>query len=403
MFDVVLVTPPSPFMIDDSVFPFLGPLYLSSVLKQNGFTVHVVDLFAKGDNKEIPLAKIYGVTSTSPNFPAAVKVLRRIREERHDAWIVLGGPHATVCPQDGLKAGFNQVCVGEGEKAILRIANGDKSVEVVEEPYISDLDTIPFPDREAIDMSKYEYQTLGVRATSIVSSRGCPYSCAFCCKTWIGRPRYHSAEYVIRELTELKNMGFLGISAYDDEWFIQKERDWEIAEGFRKLGMVWRVLTRSNLVDDKTIAHAADCGLVEVFLGVESGSDRILKNINKKTTRAMNMEAVRVLRRHNIRVKTGIVIGLPGEDKESLMETESFLEELEPEDVDFTICTPMYGSPIASHPQDYDLKFQLGYTHYKGTPGVYQPTVSTSSLSSEEILAARDRLEQKFKRKEYLR
>ena len=391
-------------MIDDSVFPFLGPLYLSSVLKQNGYSVHVVDLFAKGSNKEIPPARIYGVTSTSPNFPAAVKVLQRIREERHNAWMVLGGAHATVCPKDGLDAGFNQVCVGEGEKAILKIAYGDKSIEIVEEPYISDLDTIPFPDRQAIDMSKYEYKTLGVRATSIVTSRGCKWNCSFCCQVWPKPPRFHSANYVLSEITQLKAMGYFGLSFYDDELLLNWERDREIFQGMGRMEIVYRFLTRADLITEEKVELLANTGCLEVFLGLESGSDRILKyGIHKGTTRAQNIQAVKILREHGIRVKTGIVIGLPGEDRESLKETETMLDEIQPEDVDFTILTPMKGSNIALHPERYDLKFELGYTAYKSIPGQYVSTVSTSSLTSEEILAARDRLEKKFKKEALLR
>jgi radical SAM superfamily enzyme YgiQ (UPF0313 family) len=166
---IALVIPSSPFLIDQKVFPFLGPLYLSAVLKQAGHNVTVYDLAGREDIPVIE-ADIIGVTATTPQFPQAIKIASTLKDRHSSDKIIIGGPHASAASEEAKKY-FDMVCVGEGERWITGLADGIKDWEKLP---IEDLDQLPFPDWDAIDLSQYQYFIDGKRTMSIMTSRGCP-------------------------------------------------------------------------------------------------------------------------------------------------------------------------------------------------------------------------------------
>jgi len=145
----------------------------------------------------------------------------------------------------------------------------------------------------------------------------------------------------------------------------------------------------------------SNCNCKEVLIGVESGSDRLLTNIRKGTTREIEGQAIRILRDNGIRVKAAFIVGLPGESWESIKETENFIEEFPADDYDFSVLQVYPLSHIYEHPEQYDLAFEkFSGRWFKGRPGEYGDVspIRTSSMSFEEILKARDYLEKKYKR-----
>jgi anaerobic magnesium-protoporphyrin IX monomethyl ester cyclase len=292
--------------------------------------------------------------------------------------------------------------IGEGEQAMLDIAKDypKKYPRFMRTPMVADLDTLPFPDRDSVDIHSYKYKIDDEPATSMMTSRGCPYKCAFCCKVFGNKIRFRSAKNVALELDELQNKyGYNAVMIYDDEFFINRKRDVEICHLFKERKMLWRCFTRSNLVDEKLIETASKSGLKEVLIGVESGSNRILQNINKGTTVEMNKRAIRTIRKHGVRVKIAMILGLPGENEKSLQETEDFLSSVEFDDVDFSVLQVYPNTSIHNNPSKYDVFFEKA-RWFKGRPDSYSECspVSTSSLSFEEILKVRDKFEKKYKK-----
>ena len=388
----VFIVPDSPFLIDEKVFPFLGPLYLSAILKKAGHDVKVIDLVA---GQEIPAieADYVGITATTPQFPRALEISNTLKNRNQFQRVMIGGPHAAANPEECSRY-FKHVCVGEGERFVEYITAMKLSF-----PYIEDLDEIPFPDWDAIDLSKYHYTIDGKRTMSILTSRGCPYACAFCCKApWGQRIRYRSAENVIEEIGLLRDRGYEGLMLYDDEFFLHEQRDREIVDALGKAGMVWRCFSRADVIMKhyELITAAAANGLKEVLIGCESGSKDILKNINKGTTPVMNEEAIGFLKSLGVRVKAALIVGLPGETPETIKATERFVEKVKPDSVDFTVLRVMPGSDIWNHPERYDSKFSLDYKPYKTKPGEYEAGVSTRAMTARDIVEARDYLDKKF-------
>ena len=395
---ICLVIPPSPFQINEKVIPNLGILYVASNLRRH-HEVAVIDL-SGGRSMPKVAADFYGITSTSPQIEEAEAVMAQIRAFS-DSPVILGGSHATLASNDCKQRGFNIIVCGEADNYRYLVFKKRPIIHVAAFPEnINDL----VPARDLIDIKSYEYMLNGVKATPIISSRGCPYHCSFCSRNFPRKVRFRSPDSVIREAVAIKRMGFRGLLFYDDELLLDWERDFEIFSGLKKLGMIYRCFTRSNLVNESRARAMADTGCAEVLMGIESGSDQILRNVNKGTTRELNLDAIQLLKKNGIRVKAAIIVGLPGESAETLRETETFIEQAEPDDVDFSLAAVYPGSDIWNHPHRYDISFgRTGYLPYKGKPGEYETSVSTSSMTSSEILEARNYLEGKFKKKELLR
>jgi len=402
------VIPPSPYLTDDLTFPNLGVLYLSAVLKQHNYNVFVIDLHGHTDDWRHVLShyinantNLWGVPCVTPEFPLAIEILKEIKTVDPKAPVIIGGPMATCDYQVCLSAGFDKVVVGEGERAIVRIMEGCKD-RILREPYILNLDEIPFPDRSAIDIYRYHYNIDGKKTTNVITTRGCFWSkCRFCCQTWDGKIRYRSSENVIEELKILSDMGFEGVAFSDDEFFSLRTRDLKICRGIEDLGMVFRCLTRSDLVTQEIAKVAARTGCRESLLGVESGSSKILQVVGKGITKEQNREAIKMLKENGIRVKALFMLGLPGESYDTIAETIRFIEETQPDICEFTIYTPYPNSTIWNDPSGFDISFNkerilTGGAWYKGIKGRYKSYVSSSSLTAEEIVDIRDELEEEY-------
>jgi len=392
---VALVNLPSPFLTDDLVIPPLGIMYLSSYLKTEGFeNIRMVDL---ASSRKVPSLDedIIGISSTTPCFPEALRVLKELRKYSK-AHFVIGGPHATVSPMECLNEGFNQVVIGEGERAILKIVKGTMG-SFLKEPLIRNLDSIPFPDRASFPLDRYSTSLEGRKATTMITSRGCPFSCSFCCKVWGKRIRFRSYRNVLKEAALLREMGYEGIAFYDDEFFLNAKRDIKIAYGLKKLGFIWKCITRADFLTRSSLKIMKECGCVGVSLGVESGSNLILKNIRKGLTVEDNRRAIKLCKEANIKVKGFFIIGLPGESIGTLEATRNFVREVKLDEAQFSIYAPYPGSDIYNNPNGYDISFKRELkTWFVGRKGEYGTSIRTSSLTSKQILSFRDELEREF-------
>lgn len=389
---VCLIHPRSEFLIDDAVMPPLGLWYLAASIRKLRHEVIICDL-ALGDS--IPKdANVYGITGTSPQAEGMRSLIEQVFCTVPKARIIAGGPHASLNPGEVLSYGCHAVVVGEGEEVIGEVLDGVTGV--VASPRIVDLDSLPFPDRT--HARRYKYAIDGRPATTMMTSRGCPHGCAFCCKT-IGRKLCsRSVENILAEVKYLKDeVGFDALMFFDDTLGLREGHLTDLCEGMASTGVIWRCFMRGGEITEFLAKILSVSGCVEVGVGVESGSDRILSNIQKGETVSEIERGVRLLRHEGVRVKGFFIVGLPGENDQSLSETEKFLERVPLDDVDFCIFSVLQGSPIYLSPNGYDVMWN-GLTHYKGAPKDYECRVWTSALSSDELLLARRHLEDRFKR-----
>ena len=404
---ILLVNPNSQFLISEKVFPSLGPLYLSAYLKENGYSdISMIDM---NDEKPLPAcveADIVGIYSNTPQFPAAVRLIHDIKAANRikDALYVMGGPHVSGKPEDAASEA-DIIVIGEGERAFLDIVrakdDGLATDKIVKRDYMPDLDSIPFPDMDIIDIRSYKYYLEGLLTTTLITSRGCPFGCNFCANNAWGKTlRMASAGRVYEEVCLLKEKyGYRAFMFFDDTMTVNKKRMMEICGLLKGLGIIYRCFIRSDTVCPEVLKAMRDSGCVEVGIGLESGSPRILKIVNKGETVEKNLQAIKECHSLGIRVKGFVIIGLPGENRESVRETMDFLDEARLDDLDISIYTPYPGSYIYKNREKFDINFKDDYEHawYKGRPGQYRSSASTSSLTSEDIVKIRDNIEAEYK------
>ena len=459
MTPVCLVIAPSGFLFDERVFMSLGILRVAAVLEQRGIPVELLDLSGIENFEEVvrlhamrSQATQYGITATTPQMPAAVKVGAAIKAARPGAITILGGPHVTLVnaavkreQKDGvdgrasaalgvLRAAFDVLVAGDGETAIFPALQ----LSLAECPALIDADDpksslfltsaaltkMPFAARHLVDVDSYRYTIDGNRALSLIAQLGCPFECGFCggrASPMLRRVRTRTSENIIAEMTDLyQRYGTTGFMFYDDELNVNKEMV-GLMRGIRaaqdKLGVEWRLrgFAKAELFTEEQATELFAAGFRWLLVGFESGSPRILDNINKKATRDDNTRALELAANAGLKVKALMSVGHPGETPETVAATRDWLIETKPSDFDLTIITTYPGTPYydeaiphESRPDvwTYTYKktgdrlhaFDVDYTrvaeYYKGDPdGGYHAYVFTDALSSQELVSARDQVE----------
>jgi len=382
-----LVRCPSAFLIDERAFPPLGLMAVGAGLRQRGHDVTLYD----GDLADLPLDyPYYGFGPTSPEYPYAVDSMLRIKEANPDAKVILGGPHATLSYLRCMPDKWHSIVIGDGEVAAEEAFLGIKKLIFAES---GRLDSYPFPDRSLVDLHSYRFTLNGMPATTLMASRGCPFSCAFCCKNHTN-VRLRSAPSMIREIQEIENLGFRAIAFPEDIFTLNKARTEMVCEYLKQQGIIWRCLVRADLVvkyGRDFLLMMKDSGCVGVGIGVESGSEQILQTIHKGESVTTMKHAIKMIKDAGIYVKAFFIVGLPGENEQTLAETDAFLKEVKLNDIDCKIFQPYPGSPIYDHPKRYDIQWEdipLENTFYKGRPAEYHGNISTSALTTERIVEA---------------
>jgi anaerobic magnesium-protoporphyrin IX monomethyl ester cyclase len=441
---VGLIIPPSGFLLDERVFPTLGILKVAAVLERDGYGVDVLDLSGVKDFRSAVEdylatsdADAYGLTATMPQMPSAATIARLIRETKPQARLILGGPHATLmqasarqeqarsqpgraCQAMGeLADRFDVVVCGDGERAIgIALANDAPALIDGDDPKSDlflksdDLGELPLAARHLIDLRSYHYQIDGVPAQSVVCQLGCPFACNFCGgrrSPFLRRIRTRATDKVLGELWALyETYGTRGFMFFDDELNVNRQF-MDLLDGLVRLqdaiGTEFRLrgFLKAELITEPMVERMYQAGFRQVLVGFESGSPRILQNIQKKATRDDNSRAIDLLRQHGIAVKAAMSIGHPGESDETVDESRRWLLKVQPDEFDVTIITVYPGTPyfddaresapgiwtyndprngdrLHADPVDHlaDLPF------YKGIPGTYRSFVHTDYLSAED-------------------
>ena len=375
---LILIIPPSPWLISDRDHITTGILYISSYLKVYDYEVQVCDLAGIPEKYwHIPIGDIYGITGVSPNFPYMKKIIDILKNREPHKTIVVGGPHATVFPEHILSNTKADICViGEGEKTMFEIMWGvdlkklkgimTRDFITPPRPLIKNLDIIPFPDRDSVDYynymrpQTYKYLSNGGNEleSSIITSRGCPYKCSFCASHSIhkGIVRYRSAENVINELKMMKEKyGIKMCNFVDDTFTMNKKRLIKICEGIKDLDIKWFFLTRVDKVDLDTFKMMKDAGAVSVTYGFESGSNKVLEVLKKYTTVEQAYNAIKISDESGLKVRGQLMVGMPSETKEDVEMTAKFIKNSPTvETFGLHVFQPYPGCDVWNNPDKYN-------------------------------------------------
>lgn len=343
--------------------PPLGLLNMAAVLERDGHVVKVMDcpvnrftisdVLSEVDNFKPDVVGLAAITSLAHVTKELCEV---IKNQWPDVTIILGGPHPTVMPEAVSQEMRGDIIIaGEADGVIsdvLKDLPAAKAKRVIHAGKVMKLDTLPFPARHLVDMSKYTSLPNTYKhdphTFQVMTSRGCPFTCTFCHDA-NGVFRQRSVENVIAELKMLKEKYHITeVAFWDDIFTLNKQWVLQFCEalGREKLDLVWSCYSRLDLVDEPILRAMKKAGCWNMFFGIEAGSQDLLDNIRKKMTVEQLAEKVKLVKKCGIQIRGSFMIGLPGETPEKARKTIQFAIDLDPDYAQFTITTPYPGTEL---------------------------------------------------------
>lgn len=367
---------------EDTEVP-ISLLYLGAVLEKNNHSVKILD----GQllpNRELAekiedlLTKenydAVGFSAMSPTASNTQKLSALVKKVRPDIPTIIGGAHSTVLGAKVLEEMplIDIAAFGEGEITMLELAEfleGKRKIETIDgiafrknkeiiqtkpRKLIEDLDALPFPAYHLVDVLKYTPPPgLFFRkpTAGMASARGCPYNCSYCADTviWQGRCRMHSAEYVVDEMELLtKKYGIREIRFFDDTFTLSRKRVIKICQELarRKLDVLWRCASRADKVDLELLKLMKANGCWSISFGIESGSEEILKRMNRTINVDQVKKAVKSARTAGMETKGFFMLNYPGDNIETTEKTIALSRELDLDFAGFNLTVPFRGTEV---------------------------------------------------------
>ncbi len=356
-----------------------GLLSLAAVVEQ--VSQHAVDVFDARNTKAMPddpsRYDVIGFTSMSMQIKHALHLVARVREQGFRGKIIFGGPHASVTPEHLMaNADIDAVFIGEAEISLLKyLAFLEGLPEQLERvwvrdkqgqwqfhegsTYIPDLDILPLPARE-----KFAHVIKRNKFINIFTARGCPFNCKFCQPTkrilFGNKVRRRSIDHIIAEIDDAINKyGITGFSIDDDTFTYNKKLLIEFCHKIKQYKLSWSCQTRCD-IDEETLLIMKGAGCRLVFIGAESGSQRVLDLMDKNIQVASNYDFVKRCNRLGIKTWCNIILGYPGETLEDMQQTHKFIEEAKPTRACVSQATPFPGTYLFDEhkediiPMDWD-------------------------------------------------
>ncbi|WXG42257.1 MAG: radical SAM protein [Candidatus Freyarchaeum deiterrae] len=374
MTTVTLVYPYFHSPSDNSSFrhPPLGLGYIAAYLKQHNISVELVDCTFISQEEALEKIrrsnpKIIGIYSMFSMKSKSLKIAKLTR--KNCELLVTGGPLPTLKPEEYLND-FDIVVIGEGEETMLElvqnfenrhdfskvsgIAYKDKGKIKVTPPreQIKNLDSMPFPARELFDnkgYKEYYFKKFGYTTTTIMSSRGCPFDCDFCSRPVFGNKlRTRSPANVVDEMETVVELGYDRIFFSDDCFTLSRKGLIEVCNEIIRRGVKidWECLSRVDTVDREVTQKMKQAGCVRVFFGIESGNESVLALMNKRISLKQAEEAVHLTKQSGIQVGAFFIVGYPGENNETILDTVRFASSLPLDYLSFTMPYPIPGTPL---------------------------------------------------------
>ncbi len=402
---LALVSCRSPFLDDDRIYPPLGLLYLKAAVHRElpDAEVTVTDSYDPADLSQFADADAVGVSVMTPQRAEASQLASALRARYPGKLLIAGGPHVKHYSASMAGEPWDYLVAGDGERVLPEILRGDP-VKRLSSDLIprEQLAAMPRPDRlgEMAFLGNYHYELDGLRSTTMLLGRGCPMACKFCedAKTLT---RWTSLANAGQELDDIVQLGYGGVYLFDDLFAINLGKCQPYLDLLKASGLRFRCNVHARFMDAEFAAALAGAGCVEVAFGAESGSQQILDRIDKKTTAAQNYACVRHCKDAGITVKAFLMIGLPGETRKTIAETERFITTAGIDDAQIAIFYPYKGTMLRRE-MDEGLTSDLTFTG-EGLGAYGQANLGTDSvvrtaeLSPEDLVAIREDLIRTYK------
>ncbi len=354
MKDLVLLSLPDLVLTHPLMYFPLSLMYLGAMTREAGYDVQIVD--CRDGIKNLPESRFYGFSCVTPQISEAKKIARIVGKERS----IIGGAHASLLPLDCVHD-FNYVVRGEGEYTLLDILSGKQTPGIIDSPRIKNLDILPFPAWDMVDQPFSDTLFPGERygngelASTLIGSRGCPYTCSFCGNVHSVPVVYRSAKSIFQDLHASKKPG-ANYFRFEDDCFALNPQFDSVCRLIKQLAIHYKGHTRSDLVTPQNAALLVWSGGEECGLGVESADPHVLRVNNKKETVDDHKKAIKMLKDAGLRVKAYFVTGLPGETAETIELNKQFVLDTKIDKWTVSTFCPYPGTPIFKSPGKFGIE-----------------------------------------------
>ncbi|MFY0651987.1 MAG: B12-binding domain-containing radical SAM protein [Cyclobacteriaceae bacterium] len=359
-------------------YPPLGLLYISSFLNENGIANQIFDstfstkseLFQTVRDATPEVIAIYTNLMTKVNV---LEIATKSKSINPNTKIILGGPDVTYNTLDYLQNGADYIVIGEGENTMLELVKcissgsigledipgiaylNDNGTEVKTKPRLKvrEVDDLPIPNRDGIDISKYlkawkDFH--GESALNVSTQRGCPYTCKWCSTAVYGQSyRRRSPQKVVVELKVIQDKYNPDTIWFVDDVFTVSHK-WlnAFAEELelQKVKVKFECISRADRMSKEVIATLKRAGCFRVWIGAESGSQRIVDAMDRRVSVEQVREMIQDTRKAGIEAGTFIMLGYPGETEEDIKETINHLKIANPDHFTITVAYPIKGTSL---------------------------------------------------------
>lgn len=359
--------------------PLLGPVYLGTILKNQGHDVRIYkeDIYTPDyANIEADLIGISILTSTAHR---GYEIARKFPKEK----VVIGGVHASLVPEEAVKFA-RQVVVGEAEGVIGDIVNGKIRDALVYGKPVEDLDALSYPD-----FSLIQGYRLPAFIAPVSTSRGCPFDCSFCSVTkMFGRKyRFRSTENIKQELLAIRAKS---VFFCDDNFTAHPERTRELLEILVQLKMRnWSCQVRCDVAkDDSLLTLMAKAGCSVACIGFESVNHKTLRAYDKKQTIEEIIYAIKSFRKKKIRIHGMFVLGSDDDNEKTVWDTLRFAIKHKIDTLQLMILTPFPGTRVYEELEKEKRIFDKDWSLYDGQHIVFTPKLLSARKLQESVLKA---------------
>jgi len=406
---LLMVSCRSSFLDDDKIYPPLGMLYLHQVLKENRPNIEVTitdeyngPLF----DFQVERTDMVGVSIMTPQSDEALKILHKVKQIDLNKKVIAGGPHCKHYADEIEKEPWDHIVTDDGERAILEIVDGTDRRIIT--------DFIPAPEfkKYAVKPNRldnrdflrgFNYILDGRDSTTAMFGKGCPERCTFC-EDAMTAVKWTPLDKVTQELDDIVELGYRGVYIFDDIFAIALPKTRPIAEELKKRDIIYRCNAQARYFTkwgEDFAKMLRDTGCYEIAFGAETGSQKILDNIQKRTTVEMNYRTVQYAEKYGIVCKAFILLGLPGEDWDTLHETENFIRDSGIDDFQCAVYMPYRGTQIRDaidRGEVVDLTIEGDANAAYGIKGGETAyPVRTAALSSQDLKDFRNYLVNKYR------
>ena len=330
---------------------------------------------------------IVGITAYTVNVNTVKRLFKDIKSWNPDVFTVVGGHHATVAPDDFINPAIDLIVMGEGvfvfKEILQRLKKNEnfdgiqgiiysKDGELIKTPaqIVDDLDVFPFPVRSLTEKYRKHYYSEWMKPlASIRTSKGCPFRCNFCALWKMNGGKYISRkpENIVKELLEIKEK-FVFFS--DDESLVDAKKMMELARLIKEAGIKKRYFLYGR--SDTIVKHPdliekwKEIGLEKIFIGLESFKEEDLISIKKKSTIAINEEAVKILQKLKIEIYPSFMVR-PEFTKEDFKEFKKYCRKLKFNFASFSVLTPLPGTDFYEEVKDKLITHNYDYFDFLHT------------------------------------